>query len=132
MYTRCLCACEAVDCSRPKGENVKHRTCPAFLAAVAALLTGCVATVEERPARVVYVSGPPPAPLVESPAPPGDASMAWVEGYWHWNGVQYVWIPGHWESPPAGYVWVGPSYVIVGGRHAYRAGSWRRSDVAPR
>ena len=31
----------------------------------AALLAGCVATVEERPPRVVYVGGPPPPPLVE-------------------------------------------------------------------
>ena len=60
----------------------------------------CVATVEERPPRVAYVAGPPPPPLSEvqgaAPAP----GMSWAEGYWHWNGVQYVWIPGHWESPP--------------------------------
>jgi hypothetical protein len=50
--------------------------------------------------------------------------MAWVEGYWHWNGVQYVWIPGHWESPPAGSVWLPPSYTMVDGRYVYRAGRW--------
>jgi hypothetical protein len=99
-------------------------------AAIAAvLLVGCVATVEERPPRVVYVGGPPPPPLVDPRPAPAAPGMVWVEGYWHWNGVQYVWIPGHWESPPAGYAWVGPSYTIVGGRHVYRAGEWRRSGL---
>jgi hypothetical protein len=50
--------------------------------------------------------------------------MLWVEGYWHWNGIQYVWIPGHWESPPSGYGWVPPTYSVVEGRHVYRAGRW--------
>jgi hypothetical protein len=97
-------------------------------AVVSALLfAGCVATVEERPPRVIYVGGPPPAPLVEPRPAPAAPGLVWVEGYWHWNGVEYVWIPGHWESPPAGFAWVGPSYAIVGGRHVYRAGEWRRS-----
>ena len=90
-----------------------------------ALFGGCVATVEERPPRVVYVAGPPPPPLAETQVAPAAPGMVWVEGYWHWNGVQYAWIPGHWESPPAGYVWAGPSYTIVEGRHVYRAGHWR-------
>jgi hypothetical protein len=103
---------------------VQYRTCLAFIATLA-WVGGCVATVEERPARVVYVSGPPPAPLAETPPPPGEPSMIWVEGYWHWNGVQYVWIPGHWEPARPGAVWVRPSYVIVEGRHVYRPGGWR-------
>ena len=90
-------------------------------------LVGCVATVEERPPRVVYVGGPPPPPLVDPQAAPAAPGMVWVEGYWHWSGVQYVWIPGHWESPPPGYVWVRPSYAMEGGRHVYRAGRWSRS-----
>ena len=92
---------------------------------------GCVATVEERPARVVYVAGPPPPPLNEVQAAPAAPGMVWVQGYWHWNGVQYVWIPGHWESPPAGYVWVAPSYTVVDGRHAYRSGGWRLRARTP-
>ena len=91
---------------------------------VASLCAGCVATIEERPSRVVYVAGPPPPPLVDMRGAPAAPGMVWVEGYWHWNGVQYVWIPGHWESPPAGYAWVPPSYVVVEGRHVYRAGRW--------
>jgi hypothetical protein len=103
------------------------------LFATGSVLGGCVATIEERPPRVVYVAGPPPPPLSEPQGAPAAPGMVWVEGYWHWNGVQYVWIPGHWESPPAGYVWQPPSYTIVEGRHVYRAGHWSvRARAEPR
>jgi hypothetical protein len=93
-------------------------------AMLAMFCSACVATIEERSPRVVYVAGPPPPALVDIHGAPAAPGMVWVEGYWHWNGVQYVWIPGHWESPPAGYAWVPPSYVIVDGHHAYRPGRW--------
>jgi hypothetical protein len=95
-----------------------------LLGLMVAHVAGCVATVEERPARV-YVTGPPPEPLVESRPPPAGPAMVWVEGYWHWNGVKYVWIPGHWESPPPGYVWVPARYVVMDGRYVYNPGGWR-------
>jgi hypothetical protein len=85
---------------------------------------GCVATIEERPARV-YVTGPPPAPIAEVESPSSGPAMVWVGGYWHWNGVQYVWIPGHWEAPPSGYVWAAPQYVLLEGRYVYHPGGWR-------
>jgi hypothetical protein len=94
-----------------------------FWLAAAVLCAACVATIEERPSRVVY-AGPPPPPLTDVRGAPSAPGMVWVEGYWHWNGVQYVWIPGHWESPPAGYAWVPPSYIVVDGRHVYQAGRW--------
>jgi hypothetical protein len=102
----------------------------------AALVLACVATIEERPARV-YVTGPPPPPIAEVRSAPGASSAAWVDGYWHWNGASYVWIPGHWEVPPDGYVWVPPRYVVVDGRYVYHPGGWRvraraRADVRPR
>jgi len=104
-----------------------------FWIAVASLCAGCVATIEERPSRLVYVAGPPPPPLADIRGAPAAPGMVWVEGYWHWNGVQYVWIPGHWESPPEGYAWVPPTYVIVEGRHVYRAGRWGiRAHAGPR
>lgn len=90
----------------------------------ACLVAGCVATVEDRAPRVVYVAGPPPAPLHDVRGGPTAPNTAWVEGYWHWNGVHYVWIPGHWEAPPPGSVWVPPSYAVLDGRYVYRAGRW--------
>jgi hypothetical protein len=100
------------------------------LLAVAAC-AGCVATVEERSPRAVYVLGPPPPPLTEGPANPGGPGLVWVSGYWHWNGVQYVWIPGHWENPPPGQMWLGPRYVVVDGRYVYHAGRWSPRERAP-
>jgi hypothetical protein len=102
---------------------VGARRCRAELICIV-VLGGCVATVEERPGRIVYVSGPPPQSLAEPRPAPSEQGMVWVEGYWHWNGVQYVWIPGRWEKPPPGNVWVAPSYTVVDGRHGYRTGRW--------
>jgi hypothetical protein len=105
----------------------------AVLVAAGLALGACVATVEERPPRVVYVAGPPPPPLSETQGAPTAPGMVWVEGYWHWNGVQYVWIPGHWETPPPGFVWSAPSLGTVDGRYVYRAGHWKpRAQASPR
>jgi hypothetical protein len=103
--------------------NVVSRSRRADLICIA-LLGGCVATVEERPGRVVYVSGPPPPALAEPRPAPSAPGMVWVDGYWHWNGVQYVWIPGRWETPPPGNVWIAPSHEVVDGHHIYRTGRW--------
>ena len=103
----------------------------AALVVATALSVGCVATVEERPPRVVYVSGPPPPPLGEPEMAPAAPGMVWVGGYWHWSGVKYLWIPGHWESAPMGYVWVPSHYAYLGGRHAYHPGHWWRGRVRP-
>lgn len=96
----------------------------ALLGACAAMGAGCVATAEERPPRI-YVTGPPPPALVETRPRPSAPNLVWVDGYWHWNGVQHVWIPGHWESPPAGLVWVPPRYGTMEGRYIYNPGAWR-------
>ncbi len=91
---------------------------------------GCVATVEERPARI-FMSAPPPPPLVEPRTMPPGATHVWVDGYWHWNGVQYVWIPGHWEQPPPGRVWVAPRYMSLEGRYVYHPGAWHATPRTP-
>jgi hypothetical protein len=91
---------------------------------------GCVATVEDRPMRPIYVLGPPPPPLAEARAAPASSGMVWVGGYWHWNGVQYVWIPGHWDSPPPGQTWLAPRYMVQDGRYVYHAGRWSPRDRA--
>ena len=94
------------------------------LTACALGLSACVVAVEERPPRAVYVAGPPPHPLGDVRPGPATPGAAWIDGYWHWNGVHYVWIPGHWEAPPPGLRWVPPSYQAEGGRWVYRAGRW--------
>jgi hypothetical protein len=102
----------------------------AFIAALA--LGGCVAAEQSAPPRGVVVSGPPPAPLPEPmrPPPPSTASV-WVDGYWHWTGMQYAWIPGHWESGPPGTTWAAPRYVASEGSYVYEAGGWRPAPPAP-
>jgi hypothetical protein len=60
------------------------------------------------------VSSMPPEPLYEQMSgSPGDGSV-WIDGYWHWNGYEWVWVNGRWEHDQQGYVYVEPNYDYVG------------------
>src|SRR5262245_50435375 len=53
-----------------------------------------------------YVASMPPEPLYEQMTPsPGEGSV-WIDGYWHWNGYEWVWVNGRWERQQIGYVYV--------------------------
>lgn len=97
-----------------------------MLIALAPLASGCVVAESNVESRGVVVSGLPPAPLNEQKPPAPTPRSAWVAGYWHWTGFQYVWIPGHWDTPPEGTVWANPSYTSRGGHYFYEAGGWRK------
>lgn len=78
------------------------------------------------------VSSPPPDPLYEQMTQsPGDDSV-WIDGYWHWNGYEWVWVGGRWEQQQDGYVYVEPNYDWNGGGYIYTPGYWSRPDQAPR
>jgi hypothetical protein len=82
-------------------------------------------------AACVSVSSPPPAPRLEAqrpPQPPGD--VVWIEGYWHWTGMQYAWIPGHWEAGHPGARWAAPRYTQQEGGYYYEPGAWRPAAPA--
>jgi WXXGXW repeat (2 copies) len=93
-------------------------------------LAGCVVNEPEAPSRSVVVSGPPPAPVREDRPPAPAQPSVWVNGYWHWTGMQYAWIPGHWDAPPPGSAWNGPVYTMRDGRYFYQSGSWQPSQPA--
>jgi hypothetical protein len=113
---------------RRVGEIVEMRAAwIVTLGIVGALACGCVVNEPESPTRGVVVSGPPPALVREEPSPPPNPQAFWVNGYWHWTGMQYAWIPGHWEAPPAGAVWAAPRITsLQDGRYVYESGGWRR------
>jgi hypothetical protein len=78
-----------------------------------------------------YVSGMPPEPLYEQMGvAPGDGYV-WIDGYWHWNGVEWVWVGGRWEEQQDGYVYVEPYYNYVDGAYVYTPGYWRDSRNVP-
>jgi hypothetical protein len=130
------------------------------IAASAALLAGCVATVTPprirvdvpapevyvppppRPVVSVYVEPPisepdpiavgwaPPPLLVESPPPPPFDAAVWVGGYWVWQG-DWVWAHGHWVGPPRpNYAWVHPYYENRDGVVIFITGHWSPPGVA--
>src|SRR5258708_682794 len=56
------------------------------------------------------VASMPPEPLYEQMTQsPGDGYV-WIDGYWHWNGYEWVWVAGRWEREQDGYLYVQPNY----------------------
>lgn len=79
-----------------------------------------------------YVASTPPEPLYEQMTPsPGDGYV-WIDGYWHWNGYEWVWVSGRWERDQSGYVYVEPSYDYVGEQFVYTPGYWSQPTRVPR
>ncbi len=112
---------------RPKAHQaLRHRAWLWGLVPFALALAACVATEPPLEPRGVSVGSPPPAPRLEAQRPPqpsGDA--VWIEGYWHWTGMQYAWIPGHWEAGRPGARWAAPRYTQQEGGYYYEPGAWR-------
>ena len=80
-----------------------------------------------------YVESSPPEPLYEQMSDsPGDGSV-WIDGYWHWNGYEWVWITGRWEREQVGYVYVEPSYAWTDEQtqYVYTPGYWAQPDRVP-
>src|ERR1044072_4659985 len=89
-----------------------------LIAATALIGVGCIhrepVYVEQRqqPTYVVVTDAPPAQRIVEQRPPPPTRDSVWIDGYYSWNGRQYVWEPGHWAVPPHGFtLWIGPRYA---------------------
>jgi hypothetical protein len=95
-----------------------------FFGAIALILNACVVGAPVRPRAAEIAAGPPPpreAPSAarivyeetaglgadpdssaeERPRPRPEA--IWVDGYYHFNGVEYEWQKGRWEQRAPGY-----------------------------
>jgi hypothetical protein len=98
--------------------------------AMGAAVCACSASLRVQGGRSVFVAKPPPEPLPEMRSGPPAAGMAWVAGYWHFNGTDYVWIPGHWESPRPGLAWRPPTVLYSADQRAwiYEHGRWEAGD----
>lgn len=108
------------------------RLIPVALLALGALgVAGCATRTPVRYAT--YVDASPPPPQVEYAPPAPAPGYVWVNGYWYWNGAQYVWLPGHWAlAPGEGYVWVRSGYVSVDGSYRFVPGRWSVPARRPR
>jgi hypothetical protein len=103
--------------------------------AAAALLAwpaGCGGSLEAHPPRSVYVEVPPPEPLPEMQSGPPAPGMAWIAGYWHFSGAEWVWIPGHWEVAREGWRWRAPSFAWSQTNRSwvYELGRWEPAEPA--
>ncbi len=87
---------------------------------------------------VVFNSAPgpvvaqkPPEPVDEMPPeqkPAGD-HVAWIPGYWTWEGDQnkYIWTSGIWRTIPAGVEWVPGYWQQVDSGSQFVSGYWRKT-----
>lgn len=74
----------------------------------------------------VYVSQPPPSPIVEQYVVAPGPGFVWVSGYWGWYGGRYAWVRGRWARPPYRHAyWVSGRWAPYGHRYAWRPGHWR-------
>ena len=98
------------------------------LAVAAAALGGCVAETVVRvasPRAVVVVRvAPPPLPIYEQPACPGDGYL-WTPGYWAHGAYGYFWVPGTWAQPPrVGLLWTPGFWAAEGAAFTFHEGFW--------
>jgi WXXGXW repeat (2 copies) len=106
------------------------------LAALMLSASGCVvqpATYEPQAAPppvsepVGYVSAsvaPPPLPVYEQPACPGDGYL-WAPGYWQYAPAGYFWVPGTWVMPPrVGLLWTPGYWGWNAGVYMFHEGYW--------
>jgi hypothetical protein len=54
-----------------------------------------VYVAEPQPQYVIVREAPPPVVVDRRPSRPSREHI-WIDGYWDWNGRQYVRQPGHW------------------------------------
>ncbi len=78
------------------------------------------------PGAMMADSQPPPPLVEEALDQPGDGYV-WTDGYWHWNGTDWVWISGAWSPPlDPGVVFIPPAYYTSGPGCLYVPGRWHR------
>lgn len=76
---------------------------------------------------------PPPAQVEEIPNGVSDASCAWVDGYYAWEGRRWEWQAGRWVRPVAGCYYAGPvvAWSKAGGERLYfTPPRWYKEDAA--
>lgn len=111
----------------------------------AAASTAPTAAAADAPAPADTTPLPaPPADKVETEGKPPSPHHAWVHGFWHWVGKEYVWHAGYWEdttavatlappalrvehpgvAPNASYFWAPGYWHWTGKEYAWAPGHW--------
>jgi hypothetical protein len=88
-------------------------------------LASCVPP-PEPPQGVVYADRGPPGPLVENVGVSPKEGVVWRNGFWRWNGNDFVWVPGEWVTAPSGSLgWVPGHWVKTRKGWFFVEGHWR-------
>jgi len=91
---------------------------------------GTIYHSEGEATTTVVVTQPPPPPPPPQYAtdvpPPPEPDAIWINGYYTFDGRQYIWVAPHWIVPPPGYrTYVAPHWAWRGGNYVYIRGYWR-------
>ena len=93
-----------------------------FVTAIAALALGSSSAFAQMSVSIDVA--PPPLPVYEQPACPGDGYL-WAPGYWAYSDYGYYWVPGTWVQPPeAGLLWTPGYWGFDGNNYVYYPGYW--------
>lgn len=86
---------------------------------------GCASSIpmHQRPGYVVYVERPRDAPQLR-PDPPFVGAV-WVDGYWDFDGTDWVWRRGYFQRMPEGQMYERPSWVRQGRGYVRVVGGFR-------
>ena len=74
----------------------------------------------------VYVRIAPPAPQAEVVGFPPGPGHTWTNGYYYWDGREYIWQPGRWVRPPRPHAnWVAGHWRPTPRGWTWVPGHWR-------
>lgn len=79
--------------------------------------------------RHVYTRSAPPPQRAEDRGDRPYRHAVWVNGYWRWDGDEYVWTSGRWSRSRHGYRYVQPRYVQRNDAWVVMPGFWVRLEV---
>ena len=72
----------------------------------------------------VSQEAPPPLPVYQQPAVPGDGYI-WVPGYWARNALGFYWVPGAWViAPYPGALWTPGYWAFDNSYYRWSPGYW--------
>jgi hypothetical protein len=73
--------------------------------------------------RITIGRRPPQLRREVRPPPPQEYAV-WVQGYWTYDGRQYVWQPGSWQVVQQGHRYRQPRWIQRGNEWAFYEGRW--------
>jgi hypothetical protein len=94
-------------------------------AVLAAIPASAQVRADLGPLHIRIATDAPPRPRYERRPPRPYGDVVWINGYWDWEGDQWVWMSGRWERPiDRRHRWIKPRYLREGRVWRYEPAHW--------